>query len=98
VKLVTGVQTCALPISAGGARDLRRGRAVRGVRPEAPQAARAQAAGRSRRRALGGDRPAAVTLAYVGLGSNLGDREGLIRRAAERSEERRVGKAAESGQ
>ena len=30
-----------------------------------------------------GDRRAAVTIAYVGLGSNLGDREATIRRAAE---------------
>ena len=39
--------------------------------------------GRTGGRVQRGHRRAAVTLAYVGLGSNLGDREALIRQAAE---------------
>jgi 2-amino-4-hydroxy-6-hydroxymethyldihydropteridine diphosphokinase len=41
---------------------------------------------------VGGHGDAAVTLAYVGLGSNLGDREATVRRAAELLGARRLSK------
>ncbi len=61
------------------------GRADQPLCGRARPCARAQAAGPARpaRRALGRHRRTAVTTTYVGLGSNLGDREHAIRSAAE---------------
>src|SRR5207244_2210295 len=51
-----------------------RARARQGARPQAPRGAA--------RRVQRGHRRTALTLAYVGLGANLGDREATIRQAA----------------
>ena len=59
---------------------------LRAVRARAREGARAQAAGEAGRhdgRVQRRHRRTPMTLAYVGLGSNLGDREATIRRAAE---------------
>src|SRR6185437_11315552 len=59
---------------------------LRAVRARASEGARPEAAGEARRhdrRVQRRHRRTTMTLAYVGLGSNLGDREGAIRRAAE---------------
>jgi 2-amino-4-hydroxy-6-hydroxymethyldihydropteridine diphosphokinase len=45
---------------------------------------------------VGRDGDAAVTVAYVGLGSNLGDREALIARAAEAIDARRISSVIET--
>src|SRR5581483_9035569 len=69
--------------AARGARVGDRGRARAPLLPRPPARARAEAggpAGRARGN-RGRDRVAAVTRAFVGLGSNLGDREGTIRAA-----------------
>src|SRR5439155_14659656 len=69
-----------------GARDGGRRPRLRAVCARARARAGAQAAGQAGRHDGGvqrSHRRTAVTLAYVGLGSNLGDREATIRRAAE---------------
>jgi 2-amino-4-hydroxy-6-hydroxymethyldihydropteridine diphosphokinase len=45
---------------------------------------------------VGRDGPPSVTVAYVGLGSNVGDREALVRRAAELIGARRVSSVIET--
>jgi 2-amino-4-hydroxy-6-hydroxymethyldihydropteridine diphosphokinase len=45
---------------------------------------------------VGGDRDPAVTIAYVGLGSNLGDREATVRHAAELIGARRLSRLHET--
>ena len=82
---VREVNERAVPAARSARFDPRR-HAARAVRARACPRPRAQArgrAGRPPRRVQRRHRRTAMTLAYVGLGSNLGDRESLIRRAAE---------------
>ena len=84
---------------ARGARDGDRGRArASASRPERLKRAGAEARrapGRDRRRVRSGH-GRTVTLAYVGLGANLGDREASIRRAAELIGARRLSTIVET--
>src|SRR5262249_37890483 len=71
--------------AARGARHRDRGCPRRAVCSPAPEGARAEARGSSRRDGcrVRGRHGGAMTIAYVGLGANLGDREETIRKAAE---------------
>ncbi len=84
---------------ARGAGERRSRRARRALPAGGPDRARAEARrtpGRLRRRIQRGHGRAAVTIAYVGVGSNLGDREGSIRRAAELIGARRLSTVIET--
>src|SRR5262249_18688662 len=72
------------------------GRALSGRARDGASAQAGGSPGRDRARVRGGHRRAAVTVAYVGLGANLGDREKKILRAAELIEARRLSTVRET--
>src|SRR5205823_11551068 len=90
-KLVTGVQTCALPICRSGERDRGDARGVSGARGGRQEGVEAAADARLHELGCRGVRPR--RLDRVGRGARAGAR----REGRARSEERRVGKEWRTG-